>query len=239
MVQYFHKAEKIKAYMSDGADDNLSLKWGRAHGGANRTLFLSKFGLNVSNLITAEQVHGSHVAVVGAKERGMGSENKDWIKKCDGLITSEREVILGVETADCAPILFWEDKKGIIGIAHSGWRGTVKNIAQQMVNKIVQLGGNVKNIQVEIGPHIGKCCFEIKKDVADEFINWPKALSCVGTKKYLDLTAVIKSQLIQCGVNKRRILSSKHCTAHEQNFYSYRRQGVDLDGAMLSVIMMI
>jgi len=88
----------------------------------------------------------------------------------DGLITSERGVLVGVKIADCLPVIVADRKRRAVGVFHAGWRGTVQRIVEKGVGEMRrQLGCDPADLVAAIGPAIGACCYEIGEEVEDQF----------------------------------------------------------------------
>lgn len=180
--------------------------------------FVEDIGVMSKNLIFADQIHGNKVQVVRKQNL------KRVIKNTDGLITKDKNVYLAIRTADCVPIFFYEKRRKIVGIAHSGWRGTYKNIAREMVRNISKIGGRIEDTLVQIGPHICGRCFEVKDDVSSLFSKELNVINIYTNKIYLDLAAVISKQLISENIHRKNISNTDYCTFHHKEyFHSYRR----------------
>ncbi|MGB9911174.1 MAG: peptidoglycan editing factor PgeF [Microgenomates group bacterium] len=197
-----------------------------------RKKFIKLLDGEEKSLILAEQVHGSKIKVVKEKDKGK------IISGVDGLITQEWNLILGVRTADCLPLLYFEPERKIIGVAHAGWRGVLKRLPQKMVDQIIRLGGIPQNILVAIGPHICQKCYSVDKNRIDQFINeFGKIKGMVLEEKYLNLFLPTKIQLIHSGIWEKNIFSSGMCTScNYQEFFSYRKDNQKDYGEILSII---
>ena len=166
------------------------------------------------NLVLANQVHKDNIETVGIQDKN------GLIVKTDGLITKDRGIVLGIRTADCVPILFYEPEAKIVAGIHAGWRGSVLGIAGKMIRQICQIGGISQNIICAIGPHICEKCYEVPKEREKLF-----------QKKYtqhgfLDLTAINIDQVLKEGVKDENIEVLPYCTFHQNElFYSYRKSG--------------
>ncbi len=189
------------------------------------------------DLVLSKQIHGSKIALVGKNDIGKMREG------ADGLITKESKVKIAVKTADCVPILFYEPVKKIVGVVHAGWRGTLDLIAEKMVQKIENLGGEAKNLVVAIGPHIGLCCYDIDKERAktfeEKFGTDPKMISFLDDRPHLDLADVNFLTLLKAGVKKENLDVPPSCTSCQKDlFFSFRRSKKEGDefGEMLSFI---
>lgn len=196
---------------------------------ANRQKFLSQFNIDSSQLILTQQVHGDRIAFISKKDGGQ------YVAETDALVTTEHNLFLGILTADCLPVFFYEEKKKITAIAHCGWRGIIQNLAFKVLNKTVEAGGNLENLKIFIGPGIQKCHFEIKEDVLDNFKKWPENIIYENGKIFIDLLKITKSQLAQAGLATNQIESDSSCTfCLKEKYFSYRREG--RVGNMISVI---
>ena len=211
-----------------------------------REKYLESFGINPQNVVLQNQQHTSNITIVTNQDRGRGIFNKETaIENNDGLITAEPEVYLGVFTADCVPISFYDPQRQLVGIAHSGWQGTVKNIAGQIVNTMVkQFNSKPVDIIVYLGPSIGPCCYEVSKADDDRVVKFlaefgDRVVKKKGQKIYLDLQQAVKQQLSRAGLGSKRIEVSGICSGcnQEYNLPSYYQ---DRDkrsvGSMLSII---
>ena len=224
---------------------SLNLAFGRGDDDAvvleNLKIFADALGIDEKSIVSVPQIHSCDVRVVGAGERGMGYfVPADF--SCDGYVTREKGVALGVKTADCVPILLCDDKNGVIGALHAGWRGTACGIARVGIAKMRELGAEPEHIKAAIGAAIGACCYEVGEevylaardnlgeDIAKKFI-LPS-----GEKYRADLKGLNRELLLGCGLLPENIDVSEHCTACESDrFFSHRASG-GVRGTMLSVI---
>jgi YfiH family protein len=199
----------------------------------NQKKFLKNLSIN-SLLVDCQQVHENNISVVDRNSIGKT------IKGSDGLVTKEKNLFLTVYVADCLPILAFDPKKEICGIAHAGWRGTVGNIAKNLIASFKELGSKTGNIKIVFGPCLDFCHYEIKDNVASKFreVGLEKAiLVSVSGKIYLDLREANLNQLKEAGVLSNNIaLNRKFCTYEMNDFYSFRREKEELRGEIASVI---
>ena len=137
----------------------------------NRRRYLTALGLDAARLVTPEQVHGEAIARVTARDASRGALSyDDAIAATDALITDEEDLPLLLCFADCTPILFLDPVRRAVGIAHGGWKGTVRRIAAKTVRRMQdEFGSRVEDILVGIGPSIGPCCYEVGAEVAEQF----------------------------------------------------------------------
>ena len=203
----------------------------------NRRRFCSALGIDIDSLVVAQQIHGDRIAVIDESQAGCGARrHEDAIPGTDGMITRSRSVTLAVLTADCVPVLVADPVKRAVGIAHAGWRGTLRMIAAKTILKMKDtFGTEPADCLVALGASIGPCCYEVGEDIVSRFQHTFGREFCV-TKNRLDLRRAIEMQLTHIGVEKCNISSVGECTACNRNlFYSYRIEGART-GRMLSVI---
>ncbi len=197
----------------------------------NFELFSDALGFDSENYIISNQVHNDLVIDVDETYRGSGLYKERPFKGVDGFITDKKGLVLTTFYADCVPLYFYDTKKEIIGVCHSGWKGTAKNIASKMIEKFKEKGSNLADIIVGIGPSICKDCFETGYDVIFEFEKYPYIKECFDynddkNKYYIDLKLVNKRHLLELGILEKNIEISKDCTyENEELFFSHRRMG--------------
>ncbi len=223
---------------------SLNLQHGRGDSDetvfANMRLFAEAVGVEPESIVTAHQIHSSHVSLLTDMHRGRLS-----VLECDGFVTISERVAPAVKTADCVPILLSaRDRDGrvfAVSALHAGWRGTASNIATRGVECLVELGARRESICAAIGPSIGACCFEVDADCRDALISGlgsvaESSITPRGEKFYPDLRAINRELLMKAGVSGDNIDVSDLCTVcHPELFYSHRASGVNR-GTLLSVI---
>ncbi len=195
------------------------------------------FGITSDRLVTVNQVHGE--TIVRAEEpnyKGMRST------EADAIITRERGLAIGVETADCVPVLLVDPLTPAVAAVHAGWRSTVKKIVQKAVVKMQnEFGSNPDRMIAAIGPAIGPECYEVDEPVMGpvrkNFSFWEKIATPRGNGRWsLDLGKLNRIELTQAGLSVNNVYSFGLCTCCMADlFYSFRREGPT--GRMLSVIM--
>ena len=162
----------------------------------------------------------------------------------DALITKNRNLPIGILTADCAPILLLDRNKKIIAAVHSGWKGAYKNIITKVLKKFIKLGSNKKDIIAVIGPAISQKSYEVGEEFKDKFISKSKKnrvfFKYKRNKIYFDLTNFIYNQLISFGISKIDVIR-KDTFDKKNNFFSARRSIKKNEpdyGRNISVIML-
>jgi len=145
----------------------------------------------------------------------------------DALVSDQPGLLLGVVTADCAPILLADSEAGVVGAAHAGWRGALAGVTDQAIAAMISLGAKVENIAAAIGPCLAKANFEVGQDFAEQLTSDdPDNERFLGEGPYgalhFDLEAHLVARLAAAGI--RRIEASGLDTySLEDRFYSYRR----------------
>ena len=178
---------------------------------ANRNFLQEQFG----TICFMNQSHGSTVALV--EEKTLGEPN------CDALVTQVAGIYLAVLTADCIPLLMWDENATCVAAVHVGRAGLQNGIAVKTVEVMKALGS--LNISAALGPSICGSCYEVGEDVFEEVVALhPSAASRTlkGTPA-LDLPGALIDQIEKLGVKSAR---ARDCTAESSALYSYRRDGV-------------
>lgn len=201
----------------------------------NRNRLAEVLGIPVSCIFLPHQVHEDRIAVLDEKFMTLDADVRQrMLDGVDALITHLPDVVIGVTTADCVPILLYDEKNKVLAAIHAGWRGTVLHIAGKCLKRMQLLyktdPGDVKAM---IGPSIGARCFEVGNEVAEAFGSSGFDLSGIGficseTKKYhIDLWEANRADLLNCGVDNSRIEISGLCTyTLSEKFYSARRLSI-------------
>ena len=140
----------------------------------------------------------------------------------DGLMTDNPEIILTLKVADCVPVYL--SSSNIIGLIHSGWRGTAGGIVPNAVITMLEMGADLKEFSVFLGPAIGLCCYEVDEEVADNFNKNTKRKMESGKWK-VGLHKEICLHLTEIGIPPANIKTSQICTFESQDCHSYRRDG--------------
>jgi YfiH family protein len=195
------------------------------------------FGISPARLVTVNQVHGDTIVrVEEANYEGIRSV------EADAMITGERGIAIGVETADCVPLLLVDPVTPAIAAVHAGWRSTVQQIVQKTVTNMQdEFGSDPGRMIAAIGPAIGPECYEVDEPVMgpvrEKFSFWQEVASPRGNGRWsLDLVGLNRRELMQAGLSAVNVYSFGLCTSCMVDlFYSFRREG--RTGRMLSVIM--
>ena len=197
---------------------------------ANRKKFAQSLGFKIEDIVTPNQIHGDKIFRVEEIHRGRGSQNyNDSIKETDALITNVKNLPLMLCFADCVPIFFVDVENCAVGLAHGGWKGTLNKIAAKTFLAMREnFGTTAENCLVGIGPSIGACCYEVGGNVVETCAevfpnNIDELIINRDGKKFLDLWAANKIQLMEVGIPAQNIDVAAECTCCNANWYfSYR-----------------
>jgi polyphenol oxidase len=143
----------------------------RAHVLENRDKFFRGIRAMKMRVVALRQIHSDIVHLVDSDaEARIDTGSQDTAAQADALITRERGVLLVVQTADCIPILLADTKRRAVAAIHSGWRGTVRRIAEKALGRMqMEFGTNPADVVAALGPGIGQSCYEVGTEVAAEF----------------------------------------------------------------------
>lgn len=205
----------------------------------NRRRFLGSIGGNYQ-LTTSWQVHGNDVKLV---RDSADAENTE--QRFDALVSQRPDLLVGVKTADCVPVLIGDVRTKSFAAVHAGWRGTVKSIVVRAIEKMQgEFRSEPKDMIAAIGPAAGRNNYEIGQDVMDAF-----AAKFEGSEKYftptreghalVDLRLANTDQLLSCGVPLISVYTAPFCTIERPDlFFSYRleKKKFGKTGRLLSVI---
>jgi YfiH family protein len=177
---------------------------------AKRDFLFRSVDLNPEDLILANQVHGNAIKTVKRCDKNT------FIDNCDGLITDDKNLLLGIFTADCVPILVSCNNGEVKAVVHVGWKGLYLRIIENVIEILINdFCVSSKNLKVYIGPHIRSCCYKTGSEMENMF-----NIKLVNGK--LNLSAIVRTKLETCGVSE--VFDVNQCTCHnEQLFFSYRR----------------
>lgn len=141
---------------------NLSSSDAREKVLENYEIIAGKFFLKRENMATIRQSVSNTAIFI---------DEPSWFQNtADGMVTTKKDILLCIKTADCAPVLLTDYANGVIGTAHAGWRGAYKGIVENVIKLMVQHGAKIENIAAAIGPCLQKASFEVKEDMRQFFI---------------------------------------------------------------------
>lgn len=146
----------------------------------------------------------------------------------DAVVTTRDDVFIGVQTADCVPLLLCDCQKGVIAAVHAGWRGTGRAIVKNVIRTFCHTYSSVAcDILVSVGPSIRSCCYEVGQEVIDAVTEATGEGDYYFTrngKRFIDLAQANVAQALSCGITRSHIWVSDECTyCRPERFFSYRR----------------
>lgn len=188
----------------------------------NRRLAMQMLGLDAGALRTVHQVHSSTVVVIDE------GTPPGFRPEADAMVTRQTGVALGILTADCVPLLFADVESGVIGAAHSGWKGTLGGIGAKVVEAMVDLGADRARIQAAVGPSIAQDSYEVGPEFPAPFLAVDPAaerffIPSQRPGHYMfDLAGFVRAGLEPLGIGGI-VHVDRDTFAEEALFYSYRR----------------
>lgn len=203
-----------------------------------------------------EQVHGNHVHIVTAADRGRGRAARDTaIADTDALVTGEKDVLLTSFYADCVPLYFHDPVREVVALAHAGWKGTVLEIARSTVSAMEnEFGCSAADIRGAIGPSIGGCCYEVDQVVLDRVEPLVEELTSLQArsgaacgmmmkrvgegKARINLKEINRQIMIKAGILPMNIEMSEWCTGCSTDIFFSHRMEKGAAGRMASWIGM-
>jgi len=201
----------------------------------NLTIVSKKIGCSRDQIVLLNQLHSNKIYFIKKKIKKK--------LKGDAIITNQPNIALGILTADCAPILFYDPKINMIAAAHAGWRGAYKQITKKIIKFYIKKGSNINNLQVSIGPCIARNNYEVQSDFMKKFIkqniNNKVYFKLTNNKIFFSLRDYIKGQLIGLGVKNIEIIKIDTYN-NKNNFFSSRRSLKNKNndyGRNISIIM--
>lgn len=185
-----------------------------------------------AELVRVKQVHGDGVVTA--------THVPDAPPEADAIVTDRPGLLLGIVTADCAPVLLADTGAGVVGAAHAGWRGALGGVLDRTVEAMVALGAQPANIRAAIGPTIAQRSYEVDEAFCEAFSDADARFFAPGREghRQFDLPAYVKHRLGAAGVTHVEDLG-EDTYAQPERFYSYRRsvhRSEKTDGRQLSVI---
>ncbi|HOK40639.1 MAG TPA: polyphenol oxidase family protein [bacterium] len=206
---------------------NFDLGYNTKESQKNREIFFKYFNINYDEVIGGEQIHSNKIEIITEKKKGIISK-EDLIKGVDGFITNKKEIPLSIRTADCIPVVIFDDDYNILSLLHCGWRSIVKDIFNQAVNILInKFNIKTEKLKIILGAGICQNCFEVNEDVflifKNKFNNYEEFSQEIGKKYYIDLKKIIIREAERLNIKSENIFNLNICTKEDELFFSYRR----------------
>ena len=214
-----------------------------AHVAENKRRLCETLGLSPARLVIPFQTHGAEVREISETYFQLPeAEQAAYLHGVDAMVSNTPGVCLGITTADCVPLLFFDPVQKAVGAAHAGWRGTVASIARNTMEAMTQLyGSRPEDMLVTIGPSISAAVYEVGTEVLEQFREAGFDLADMHEMRngslFLDLWAANRQVLTRAGILPEHIETANICTyTHHERFFSARRLGIK-SGRLLSGVM--
>ncbi|WP_319371265.1 peptidoglycan editing factor PgeF [uncultured Ilyobacter sp.] len=189
--------------------------------------FMKKNSIDGKKLVAARQTHSKNIVNIR-----VGSPL--YFDDVDGFVTDRRDLVLFTVHADCLPIYFYDVEKKVIGLCHSGWKGSFLQIGEEVLKNMKEnYGSQEKDILVGIGIGAGSCCYQVGDDFYKEFKErFPSEIVEASFHRkadgwYFDNGKFNCEMLIKSGIIRENIVNSQECTVCNEGLHSYRREGKD------------
>ncbi len=204
----------------------------------NLKIVTRKISKTAKNIFLLHQIHGNQFIYIDKKNIFKSKP------RADAVITNQKNLPIGILTADCAPILICDEKKNLIAAVHAGWRSAYKDIISKVINFMIKKGSDPKNITAAIGPAISVKNYEVKEDFKGKFIkkdkNNYKYFKIKHKKLFFDLPNYVKSCLLKNKIKNIETINIDTFNINN-NFFSARRSlklNHDDYGRNISIIML-
>lgn len=203
-------------------------------------------GISPEQIVCSDQTHTVNVRKVGRDDCGNGITKPKPYRDVDGLITDEAQVALATFYADCVPLYLVDPEKKAIGLAHSGWRGTVGKIGKATVEAMRrEYGCRPEAIRTVIGPSICQECYEVSEDVAEAFKKsydpglWDRLMTRREDGKYqLNLWEACRENFLEAGILPEHISMPEICTCCNPGFLFSHRASKGKRGNLAAFLML-
>jgi YfiH family protein len=239
-------------YRGDGIEDldgDLNTGWTAADDPVNvlenRRRLIASIRGGDATLVTVRQVHSAKTLAVQEDVSGFFTNEGRAAIEADGLMTQIPDVLLGIQTADCVPVLVADSRLRVVAGFHAGWRGTVAGIVERGIAQMgFEYGTKPEDLVAAVGPSIGACCYSVGDEVREAFGNrfdYARELFVArGNGLFLDLWEANRRQLTAAGVRESQIAVVGECSGcaglpGPRRYFSHRCEN-GFTGRMMSLI---
>lgn len=227
----------------------------------NRRRFVNAVTNNAETpLVTLRQIHSSLTWKITS------ADDAAVLHRGDGLMTDRPGILLGIQTADCVPVIVADTRRKAVAVFHAGWRGTLRRIVENGIGRMrAEFRSRPEDLIAAIGPAIAQCCYSVGEEVRSEFVSqfaYADQLFCevydsdpvrekypllfltarapghspIGPSLHLDLFEANRRQLLDAGLRTEAIHVTGDCTSCQTNRYFSHRAEHGFTGRLLSVI---
>ncbi|PKN80430.1 MAG: hypothetical protein CVU48_01985 [Candidatus Cloacimonetes bacterium HGW-Cloacimonetes-1] len=214
---------KIAKYIGDTKHDYRSIMRDQTD------INLSGLIVPIDRLVICEQTHSELVHLCSELDAGAGIGSHPQIPIADGFVTNIPNLYLLIRTADCTPVLLWDETLNVIAAVHSGRESTRKDIVGNAIRLMVMhFQSSTEHIHASIGPGICSEHYEVSQQIYEEFQDSVSKKGIVmpnTTFRHLDIQGTILRQIVKCGVPIDNIEYVHKCTFESEDYFSFRRDG--------------
>ncbi len=253
MLKSYTVAEGIKAFSTTRKGGVSQGKYGEfnineycgdsaVHVAENRQTLADELGIAPSHIILPHQVHGVEVCKIKADFLTMPERNRKMrLEGVDAVITDQAGICIGVSTADCIPVLLYDEVHHAVAAIHAGWRGTLARIVDKTLQEMnMAYQTDPRKLKAVIGPGISLANFEVGDEVYEAFEQARFPMEQIAKrydKWHIDLPLSNRLILTHSGVPAENIHDCGICTfAHSDEFFSARKLGIE-SGRIYTAIM--
>ena len=210
----------------------------------NLEILSKELNIDKNNIIMPHQTHGTEARLIAEDFLSLPFSTRSMVLEgVDTVMTNVRNVCIGVSTADCIPIILYDNAHHACAAVHAGWRGTVRKIVEKTVETMrIAYDSHLESLFAVIGPGISLDAFEVGDEVYEEFassgFNMPDISNRQGGKWHIDLPGCNLKQLINLGWPEKNITATGVCTYNNTDeYFSARRLGT-LSGRIYTGILL-
>ena len=186
-------------------------------------------GRNIPGVIYPHQVHTDRIFAITSDFLALSErERKDALEGIDAIVSDVRDVVMGISTADCIPVIVYDPIHHVAAAIHAGWKGTRLRIVTKAIKEMQHLyGTDPSACTAAIGPGISQESFEVGQEVVDAFVEAGFDMSryvIMKAKPHIDLKAINLDLLTAAGVRQENVFVSEIDTFTDENYFSARRE---------------
>jgi YfiH family protein len=212
--------------------------------GQNRHALCELLGIGEQRLIYPHQTHHTRICAIDKAFLQLSeAERAQRLEGIDALSTREKGVCIGVSTADCIPVLLYDEEHGAVAAIHAGWRGTVGRIAEHTVQAMCRLGAKPQDIHATMGASICADCFEVGDEVPEAFAQAGFDMADIMQrnaatgKAHIDLSRANRQVLMAAGIPADHITLPVACSrCQSDRYFSARRLGINSGRTFTAII---
>ena len=186
-------------------------------------------GRNIPGVIYPHQVHTDRIFAITSDFLALSErERKEALDGIDAIMSDVRDVVMGISTADCIPVIVYDSAHHVAAAIHAGWKGTRLRIVTKAIKEMQRLyGTDPSACTAAIGPGISQESFEVGQEVVDVFVEAGFDMSryvIMKAKPHIDLKAINLDLLTAAGVRQENVFVSEIDTFTDENYFSARRE---------------